>query len=182
MHALIVVESMFGNTHAIGSSIATGLRAAHPSVTADVVRVADADLTRLLDADLLVVGAPTHWFGIPSERTRRMYLKDDDLAAGKTMAGHPIDPSAGGPRIRDWLTTLPTPQPGQRAATFDTRLKRPCSGGAAPRIAKALTNHGYVVTTKPVGFIVTAMEGPLRAGELQRARSWGTTLLTTIHT
>lgn len=180
MRAVVVVESMFGNTYSIAEAVAHGLRAAHPSVDADVVRVADADRDVLVGADLLVVGAPTHWFGVPSVRTQRQYLKDADLNAGRTGQGARLDPSAGGPRVRDWLLTLAPVSEGS-AAAFDTRLARPLSGGAAPKIGRALTSHGYRLVQPPEGFLVTGMEGPLRPGELDRAKTWGACLFVPAH-
>jgi hypothetical protein len=63
--------------------------------------------------------------------------------------------------------------PGARAAAFDTRLDKPLAGGAAPRIARRLARLGYRLAADPEGFIVEDMAGPLRAGELERARAWG---------
>ena len=54
MRALVVYESMYGNTHVIASNIADGLRATH-EVTLVPVATATADL--VAQADLLVVPA-----------------------------------------------------------------------------------------------------------------------------
>lgn len=55
---------------------------------------------------------------------------------------------------------------------FDTRLSYPFAGGAAPRIARGLRRLGYTIAAKPEGFLVSAADGPMRAGELDRARRW----------
>ena len=145
-------------------------------MTAYVVRVNDVLAADVADADLLVVGAPTHWRGIPSQRTQHEYLSEAGLAAGVTRIGTPIDPSAAPTRMRDWLGTLP-PVEADRAAAFDTRLARPFAGGAAPRLAGRLARLGYTLTGEPTGFFVIGMEGPLRPGELDRAQDWGYELL-----
>lgn len=44
---------------------------------------------------------------------------------------------------------------------------------AAPKIAESLERAGYRVLGKPQGFIVKGKPGPLRDGELERAREWG---------
>ena len=49
-------------------------------------------------------------------------------------------------------------------------------GSAAPAIAEALEQAGYAWVAKPVGFVVTGRFGPLRDGEVERARAWGTEL------
>jgi hypothetical protein len=176
VRVLVVVESMFGNTFLVGASVVEGLLDVHPSVKADVVRVVEVQADDVAGVDLLVVGAPTHWRGIPSQRTQHQYLNEVDPAAGVTRIGTPIDPSAAGLRMRDWLGILPNVKSG-RGAAFDTRLARPFAGGAAPRLGRRLTRLGYTLTSEPAGFVVTGMEGPLRPGELDRARAWGYRLL-----
>ena len=47
----------------------------------------------------------------------------------------------------------------------------------AAGIAKRLRNGGYRLAAPPEGFIVTGTEGPLREGELARAREWGAGLV-----
>ena len=47
------------------------------------------------------------------------------------------------------------------------------AGGAARSVARELRKHGYQLAAKAEGFIVTGAEGPLRDGELERARNWG---------
>ena len=61
MRAVIIYESMFGNTHAIADAIAKGLE---PLDNVVVVPVVEAGRERLGDADLLVVGGPTHFHGM----------------------------------------------------------------------------------------------------------------------
>jgi flavodoxin len=69
MRALVVYESMFGNTRLVASNIADGLRADY-EVT--VVPVAEATPELVAAADLLVAGAPTHMHGLPSGWTRML--------------------------------------------------------------------------------------------------------------
>ena len=88
------------------------------------------------------------------------------------------EPGADGPGAREWLDRAPLARPGNRAAAFDTRLPSALAGGAARPIARQLHRHGYQLAAKPEGFIVTGTEGPLREGELNRARAWGAALAT----
>ncbi len=60
MRALVVYESMYGNTHTIADSIADGLRATHEVA---VVTAAEATGQLVAEADLLIVGGPTHMYG-----------------------------------------------------------------------------------------------------------------------
>ena len=96
MRALVVYESMYGNTHVVASNVADGLRATH-EVT--LVPVAEATADLVAGADLLVVGGPTHMHGLSSPATRRMAAQ----AAAKPASGLTLDPDACGPGLRDWL-------------------------------------------------------------------------------
>ena len=69
MRALVVYESMYGNTRAVAGDIADGLRADY-EVT--VVPAAEATAELVAGADLLVAGAPTHMHGLSSASSRRM--------------------------------------------------------------------------------------------------------------
>ena len=72
MRALVVYESMYGNTHVIAEAIARGLR---PAYAVQVVSVAEARYEQVGRYDLVVVGGPTHAHGYeharhPAERNR----------------------------------------------------------------------------------------------------------------
>ena len=67
MRALIVYESMYGNTRRMAEAIAEGLEAAMPT---RVLPVASADYDALAGADLLLVGGPTHAHGMSHPATR----------------------------------------------------------------------------------------------------------------
>ncbi len=53
----------------------------------------------------------------------------------------------------------------------------PRAGGAANGIARRLSGHHYEMVAEPEGFIVEDNDGPLRTGELARARAWGAGLV-----
>ena len=56
-------------------------------------------------------------------------------------------------------------------------LRSPMAGGAAHGIARRLRKHGYHLVSDPEGFVVEDADGPLRAGELERAKQWGVQLV-----
>ena len=165
MRALVVYESMYGNTHVVAGNIADGLRS---DFEVTLVPVAEASWDLIADADLLVAGAPTHMHGMSSRSTRRMAAE----AAGKDGSGLRIEPDAGGPGMRDWLGDL-----GHRdglAATFDTRLNGvPAFTGRASRpMARLLKRHGRQLVAAPESFLVGS-QNTLLDGETARARRWG---------
>jgi len=81
MRALVVYESMHGNTHVIAANIADGLRSTH-EVT--LVPVAGAARGLVTGADLVVVGGPTHMHGM--SHGIRDWLEDVTGGHGITAA------------------------------------------------------------------------------------------------
>jgi hypothetical protein len=157
MRALIVVESWFGSTRAIARAVADGLGR---FMTVEVSEVGDAPSQLAPDVDLVVVGGPTHAFGMSRPNTRR------DAAR---QAGVTTDTERG---IREWLASSPTGI--QRAAAFDTRTGKGWVPRSAVRgILLQLRRLGATLIAGPQSFSVTGTEGPLAPGELDRARRWG---------
>jgi Flavodoxin domain len=162
MRAIVVYESIYGNTRKIAEAIAEGLGGA------DVKSVPDA-AAHPEPADLLVVGGPTHMHGLATTRSREVAIhgaREDGLSH--------VEPSAGEePGLRAWLRDLEHVD-HLRAAAFDTRLdKAPWVTGVAARgIGRRLHHHGYDVISSE-SFLVEDSEGPLEEGELGRARAWG---------
>ena len=160
--ALVVYESMFGNTEIVARQIAAGLS---ETVDVDVVR-AGPDVVVGEDVALLVVGGPTHAFGLTRASTRD--------SAGQQ--GAPVD-VARAPGLREWLEDLPLTT--CRVAAFDTRIHRPGVPGSAARAAeRRLGKAGGRVTSPAMSFWVSGTHGPLAAGEADRALSWGRLLAT----
>lgn len=163
MNALVVYESVYGNTRAVAEAIADGLGGA------EAIPVHEA-VGRGQEVELLLVGGPTHVHGMSTPRSRDAAVQ----AAGEDGADHHLEPGATtGPGLRAWIDELPERDGGQ-AAAFDTRADKPAwlTGSASHGIAKRLRRHGYsVVGTE--SFRVESSEGPVLAGELDRARAWG---------
>ncbi|MCG6494289.1 flavodoxin domain-containing protein [Kitasatospora sp. A2-31] len=177
MHTVIVYESMYGNTREIAEAIAEGVHQADPEASVDCLPVARADTETTRTADLLVVGGPTHMHGMSSGASRRMAAMAEAKKEGHQEAAREAYETAEGPGLRSWFHSLPKTGHGTHAAAFDTRADMRRSGGAANGIAKRLTRHHYDVVAEPEGFIVEEGDGPLRQGEIERARAWGAGLL-----
>ncbi|PVZ06817.1 flavodoxin family protein [Actinomycetospora cinnamomea] len=164
--ALVVFESMYGNTEAVARAIADGLATRVP---VDLVEVGVAAAVPDPDVGLVVVGGPTHAFGMSRPSTRRD-------AAQKT--GRATVSRADG--VREWLEALPS-RPDLLAASFDTRIDRPrVPGSAARAIRRRLRRRGATTVDTPHSFFVEGSEGPLVDGELDRARAWGAGLAAAI--
>src|SRR4029453_10810982 len=172
MKITIVYESMFGNTHQVAQAISDGVREADPDADVDCVPVGEASPELIKSTDLLVVGGPTHIRGMTSGFSRKMGISGEHKAEAKGEAPHDLEPDAEGPGLREWFNGLPNVDGGQ-AAAFDTRLGSSMAGGAARGIARRLRKHGYNLLNDPEGFVVEDAHGPLRAGEVERAKQWG---------
>lgn len=165
MRALVVYESMYGNTHAIAINIAAGLGARHEVM---LVPVARATRELVAAADLIVVGGPTHMHGLSSTSSRRKAVE----TASKQGSGLTLDPDAGSGGLHGWLDGLSASQ--ALAAAFDTRLRGipALTGRASPGIGRLLKRHGYRLVVPPESFLVTG-DNTLLDGETKRARYWG---------
>lgn len=81
MRAIVVYESLSGRTREVAEAVAEGLRAAAPGAAVDCRPVVDAGPV-LGQVDLLVVGGPTHFLGMSSQRCRRLVRQYQERAGG----------------------------------------------------------------------------------------------------
>jgi hypothetical protein len=162
--ALIVYESMFGNTERIARAIRDGLRHYVPAETMPVNRAPDVVPA---DVRLLVVGGPTHAFSMSRLSTRQEACKEGDVVM-------PVEVG-----LREWLAALDRADGRRpeslRVTTFDTRIAkvRRLPGSAARSAAKLLRRMGYRMLGTSESFFVNATTGPIRDVELERAERWG---------
>ncbi len=160
MHAVVVYESLWGNTAEVARAIAEGL-----GPGARALRTDEAGAEALEAVDLIVAGAPVFGFKLSSDKMREAIRANPGKA--------PAPPDLSSPALRTWLDVLPAGH--GRSAAFDTQVRGPFGSGA-PEIAKALEAAGYASLVEPAGFVVKGRYGPLRKGELDRARAWGAEL------
>jgi hypothetical protein len=170
MQALVVYESMYGNTHLIAEAIAQGL-ASDFAVT--VLPVGEVDGPMIDSADLVVVGGPTHAHGMSRASTRKAAAE----AVEKPGSDLILDPDAEGPGLREWFDDLG--EVSAKAAAFDTRIDVPAalSGRASKGISKRLRRHGFDEVVEPESFLVTK-QSHLEPDEQARATAWGEQLAT----
>ncbi|MFJ6456095.1 flavodoxin family protein [Paenarthrobacter sp. NPDC091669] len=157
MRALVVYESLWGNTEKVARTIGAQL-----AIDADV-DVTDSDAAPLsVDGyDLLVVGGPTHAFSMTRAATRAEAVKSHSA---------PHEPDRG---IREWLNQLERPKAEIPVIVFDTRVDKPRVPGSAAKAAKhELHSLGFDTSVKQRTFRVHGYEGPLLDGELDRAAEW----------
>ncbi|MEV8510467.1 flavodoxin domain-containing protein [Actinoplanes sp. NPDC051475] len=163
MKALVIYESMYGNTEKVARAIADGLRDGYEVTVADV-----ATMPRAFGVDLLVAGGPTHAFGMTRPSTREQARQQGEVRPGAVDAG-----------LREWLVCAPT-LGGVAAAAFDTKVDKPFLPGSAGRRAqRQLRRLGCRIVRPAQSFLVTGTAGPLAPDEEQRARHWGAELAAT---
>jgi hypothetical protein len=167
MRAVVVYESMFGNTHVVAEHIADGIGTLMETTA---ISVHDASADVIEGADLVVVGGPTHVHGMSSKRSREgaveMAAKEADLE---------LDPDALGEGLRDWFDGLTDDiGDGRLAAAFDTRIHATTlvTGQASKGIAKRLRAHGFSLPLDHESFFVDKANH-LEPDEAERATAWG---------
>jgi len=149
MKALVVFDSVFGNTAQVARAMAEALG---EGATAKAVREATAE--DLVGLELLLVGSPTRAFR-PTPATVA-WLKD--LPAGRL---HGVQVAAF-----DTRADLAEVKSGLLRRMIDL------FGYAASPISKRLVQKGGTLAMAPQGFLVKGTEGPLVEGELERAAAW----------
>ena len=117
-------------------------------------------------ADLIVAGAPVLGFTLPTEGMRQ------SISTNPAHSG-PRTPDFSAPSMGSWLAALP--KGSGRCAAFETRIWW-SPGGATRAIESGLAGSGYPVLMKAQKFIVKGTYGPLKEGEIERAKSWGAEL------
>jgi hypothetical protein len=165
MHAIVVYESHWGSTKAVAEAIAEGIGNEAEALTTD-----QATPEIVAAADLIVAGAPVIAFALPRAGATAQLAAD-------TKAPRPADVSH--PLLRAWLERLPAGR--GRFAAFETRIwwsPRGATGTIESRLSKA----GYTRIAKAERFVVAGAYGPLREGELERARNWGQHLVDVVPT
>jgi hypothetical protein len=162
LRALVVHESMFGNTAQVAAAVARGLELEDVETT--LVEVWAAPVHLPPDLDLLVVGGPTHAFSLSRASTRADAVRQGSKAEHTDVG------------IREWLDFVTVDADhAPLVATFDTRVSkvRWLPKAAGPTAAHLARRRGLTPISKPAGFLVEDIRGPLVDGETQRAVEWG---------
>jgi flavodoxin I len=147
MKALIVYDSVYGNTEKIARAIAEAIT---PSNEVKVLRAGEVSPSELASIGLLIVGSPTHG-GRPTPAIQDFLNKVPKLS----LQG--INVAAFDTRISKKLVGV--------------------FGYAAGRIAGNLKKQGGILVASPEGFFVAGGKGPLKEGELERAAGWAKGIL-----
>lgn len=147
MNTLVVYFSKFGNTQMLAEAIAASL-----SSNGNVRTISSDDLTvdDLKDADLVMMGSPTHNMNLPKS-VKPVF---DDLPK-RILRGTPV-------------------------AAFDTSYKMSWllnQFTASKRLARKLRKLGGKLVLPPEIFHVMEREGPLYEGEIERAQTWAGSIL-----
>ncbi len=165
MRAIVIFESLWGNTGQIARAVADGIER---TVIVELVNAETAP-TQLEGYDLVVVGGPTHAFSMSRPSTRETAVQTQQA------------PTVVERGIREWLDDVSSVFHPIPAATFDTKVDSPRLPGSAAKAARSeLRARGFDVAMPSQTFRVHGYGGPLVDGELARAEVWGATLGSTL--
>jgi flavodoxin len=152
MKALVIFDSVFGNTGKIAQAIGNALDS-HGDV--EIVRVNDVKQEQLIGLTLLIVGSPTQRFRPTGATTS--FLKSIPKNGLKGVKIAAFDTRFTVSKIEKI-----------RILAFFVRI----FGYAAKPIADRLEKKGGEMVIPPEGFYVVDTEGPLLESELERAANW----------
>ena len=155
MKALVVYDSVFGNTEKIARAIGAALGSPEDAA---VARVGEVSMEQLNGLRVLVVGSPTRAFNPTKDLTAFLKRLPSRALDGVAVAG--FDTRMNVDQAPGFLKFM--------VGLF---------GYAAEPIAKRLQKAGGEEAAAPAGFIVTDTEGPLKDGELERAADWARQIL-----
>jgi flavodoxin len=155
MKALVIYDSVFGNTGKIAQAIGSALGSQED---VEIVRVSDVKPEQLTGLTLLIVGSPTRQFRPTGATTS---IPKNGLEGVKVAAF-------------DTRFTVSEIEK-VRILAFFVRI----FGYAAKPIADRLEKKGGELVIPPEGFYVGDTEGPLLEGELERAADWAKQIIAT---
>lgn len=152
MKAIVVYDSVYGNTKAVAEAIGKALGTQDDVTTA---RVGEMAPEQLREVELLIVGSPTQKFSPLGSITRFLKRLPENGLQGVKVAAFDTRVS------QEKLAEI-------RILAFLVRM----FGYAAKPIADRLQKKGGTLAVPPEGFCVDDSEGPLLDGELERAAEW----------
>ncbi len=146
MNTLVIYLSRYGNTRKVAEAIAQECKAFGATSVMAAEQLTAADLA---DADLVIMGSPTHRMNLPEE-LRPLF----DTWAPRVLRGKWVAAFDTSYRMSRWLA------PFTAARKLDGKLRK--LGGRR--------------AVRPETFHVEDREGPLYEGEIERASAWAASI------
>jgi flavodoxin len=160
MEALVVYDSVFGNTEQIAQAIGNALGSQQD---VEILRVGNVKPEQLTGLELLIVGSPTRGFRpTPAISNLLKSIPKNGLKGVKVAA---FDTRFTMDEIESSVFILP--------------ILVNIFGYAAKPISDRLEKKGGELIIPPEGFFVEGTEGPLKEGELKRAADWAKQIMAT---
>lgn len=156
MKAVVIYDSVFGNTEKIAQAIANALGS---QIAVEIIQANEAAPEQLTELDILIVGSPTRGFR-PTEAV---------TAILKRISSKVIEEV----KVAAFDTRFKADELDSAGLRFVVKT----GGYAATRIAAHLKKAGGKLIVPPEGFYVEDTEGPLKQGELERAAEWAKSIL-----
>jgi flavodoxin len=159
MKAMVVYDSMYGNTGRIAEAIGKALG---PQEEVEIVRAGEVRPEQLAGVTLLIVGSPTQRFSPTGATTQFLKgISKNGLEGVKVAAFDTRFAESAIEKIR--------------ILAFFVSI----FGYAAEPIANRLQKKGGELAVPAEGFYVGDTEGPLLEGELERAADWARQIVAT---
>ncbi|MBN2519847.1 MAG: flavodoxin family protein [Bacteroidales bacterium] len=160
MKALIIYDSVFGNTGKVAQKIYNSFP---DKDDVKICQIKYFEINDLKNKDVIIIGSPTRGFR-PTE------------AIKKFIKGIPSN-FLNEVQVTAFDTRLSIPDINSSFVKFIVKN----GGYAAHSIASHLQKKGGKLFVHPEGFLVTGEEGPLKEGELEKAEAWVKIILNTFN-
>lgn len=145
MKILVVYETVYGNTQKLAEEMARALQT-------KAMLISEVGVEMINEAEEIVIGSPTHG-GRPTER------------------------------MEQWMMKMSQAFEDKKVKVFDTRMEVEKQnlflkwlmgriGYAAEKMMAKLETWGAIRGVKPQGFLVESKGGPIKLGEIEKAREW----------
>jgi flavodoxin len=158
MKALVIYDSVFGNTEQIARAIGNALGSQED---VEILRVGNVKPEQLTGLQLLIVGSPTRAFS-PTPAIKNLL---------KSISTHGLK----GVKVAAFDTRIALSDVDSRILPVLVQV----FGYAAKPISDRLEKKGGELIIPPEGFFVNGTEGPLKEGELERAADWAKQIIAT---
>lgn len=154
MKISVIYDSKFGNTQKVAETIK---EVVEKKYEVKVIHVTDAKIKDIENADMVIIGSPTHRGNVSEATKVLLNMIPKDSLKGKPFAVFDTSVASYGQNIfmKGFIKFF---------------------GYAAPKMANILKKRGAKIGSVQ-SFFVMGMKGPLKEDEIERVKNWASSII-----